>query len=175
MLCCLRRGWTPSAPLNLSFNCERMFVHCFKIFKLQQHGNRKAFQCIFQESVCSTFGCGLSSACVVDVGDEKTSICCVEDGLLVPNTKYVTLIHTQMHSLKPLCVFASPEHAHILPKRMLEICKGEQSLYLLYNIMYIQCGYYQVGDHCKFTLFRLWLLYGGRDITRCFFWLLKKV
>ena len=27
------------------------------------------------------FGAGLSSACVVDVGDQKVSVCCVDDGL----------------------------------------------------------------------------------------------
>uniref|UniRef100_A0A673IT49 Actin-related protein 8 n=1 Tax=Sinocyclocheilus rhinocerous TaxID=307959 RepID=A0A673IT49_9TELE len=36
---------------------------------------------VHQESVCVTFGSGLSSACVVDVGDQKTSVCCVEDGV----------------------------------------------------------------------------------------------
>ncbi|KAG1949112.1 actin-related protein 8 [Pimephales promelas] len=36
---------------------------------------------LHQESVCATFGSGLSSACVVDVGDQKTSVCCVEDGV----------------------------------------------------------------------------------------------
>ena len=35
------------------------------------------------------FGCGLSAACVVDVGDEKTSVCCVEDGLVIPSSRYV--------------------------------------------------------------------------------------
>ncbi|XP_065899738.1 actin-related protein 8-like isoform X2 [Dysidea avara] len=40
-----------------------------------------------QESVCATFGAGLSSACVVDMGDEKTHICCVEDGISNPNTR----------------------------------------------------------------------------------------
>lgn len=63
---------------------------------------------IHQESVSSVFGCGLSAACVVDVGDEKTSICCVEDGLVIPSS-------------------------------------------------------------------RLWLQYGGRDISRAFFWLLRRV
>ncbi|KAL9956854.1 hypothetical protein ACROYT_G038400 [Oculina patagonica] len=63
---------------------------------------------IHQESVSSVFGCGLSAACVVDVGDEKTSICCVEDGLVIPSS-------------------------------------------------------------------RLWLQYGGRDITRTFYWLLRRV
>ncbi|XP_076132578.1 actin-related protein 8 [Alosa pseudoharengus] len=36
---------------------------------------------VHQESVCATYGSGLSSACVVDVGDQKTSLCCVEDGV----------------------------------------------------------------------------------------------
>jgi len=40
-----------------------------------------------QESVSSVFGCGLSAACVVDVGDEKTSICCVEDGLVISSSR----------------------------------------------------------------------------------------
>ena len=42
-----------------------------------------------QESVCATFGTGVSSACVVDVGDQKTSVCCVEDGLSQPATRLV--------------------------------------------------------------------------------------
>ncbi|RWS22642.1 actin-related protein 8-like protein [Leptotrombidium deliense] len=36
---------------------------------------------VHHESVFATFGAGLSAATVVDVGDQKTSICCVEDGL----------------------------------------------------------------------------------------------
>ncbi|XP_077998073.1 actin-related protein 8-like [Glandiceps talaboti] len=42
---------------------------------------------VIQESVCATFGAGLQSACVVDVGDQKTSISCVEDGLSHRNTR----------------------------------------------------------------------------------------
>ncbi|XP_064931382.1 actin-related protein 8 isoform X2 [Columba livia] len=42
---------------------------------------------VHQESVCATFGSGLSSACIVDVGDQKTSICCVEDGVSHRNTR----------------------------------------------------------------------------------------
>lgn len=38
--------------------------------------------------MCATFGSGIPSACVVDVGDEKTSICCVEDGVSITNTRY---------------------------------------------------------------------------------------
>ncbi|XP_076469344.1 actin-related protein 8-like [Babylonia areolata] len=36
---------------------------------------------VHQESVCATFGAGLPNACVVDVGDQKTSVCCVDDGM----------------------------------------------------------------------------------------------
>ena len=42
---------------------------------------------VVQESVCATLGSGISSACVVDVGDQKTSVCCVEDGLSQRNTR----------------------------------------------------------------------------------------
>ena len=41
------------------------------------------------------FGQGVPSACVVDVGDQKTSICCVEDGISHRNTRYITLTDTQ--------------------------------------------------------------------------------
>ena len=37
--------------------------------------------CFIQhEAICATFGAGLSVATVIDIGDQKTSICCVEDG-----------------------------------------------------------------------------------------------
>lgn len=42
---------------------------------------------VHQESVCATFGAGVGSACVVDVGDQKTSVCCVEDGISHKNTR----------------------------------------------------------------------------------------
>lgn len=45
---------------------------------------------VHQESVCATFGSGLSSACVVDVGDQKTSLCCVEDGVSHRNSRLAT-------------------------------------------------------------------------------------
>ncbi|KFM64441.1 Actin-related protein 8, partial [Stegodyphus mimosarum] len=39
------------------------------------------------ESVCATFGAGVSYACVVDVGDQKTTVSCVEDGISHRNTR----------------------------------------------------------------------------------------
>lgn len=44
--------------------------------------------CFFiQDHVAATFGAGLGYACVVDVGDQKTSVSCVEDGISHPNTR----------------------------------------------------------------------------------------
>ncbi|PWN31113.1 hypothetical protein BDZ90DRAFT_230110 [Jaminaea rosea] len=40
-----------------------------------------------QESTAATFGAGMSSACVVHVGGERTSIACVDDGLLLQDTR----------------------------------------------------------------------------------------
>jgi actin-related protein 8 len=42
-----------------------------------------------QESVCASFGAGVSAACVVDIGAEITKIACVEDGICIPNSRAV--------------------------------------------------------------------------------------
>ena len=53
--------------------------------------NDIGFGAIFlvQESVASAMGSGLTSACVVDIGHDKTSISCVEEGVCLRNTRYV--------------------------------------------------------------------------------------
>jgi actin-related protein 8 len=38
------------------------------------------------ESVLSCFGAGVSSACVLDIGAQKTIVSCVKDGIVVPNS-----------------------------------------------------------------------------------------
>lgn len=42
---------------------------------------------LVQDHVAATFGAGLGYACVVDVGDQKTSVSCVEDGISHPATR----------------------------------------------------------------------------------------
>lgn len=42
---------------------------------------------LVQDHVAATFGSGLSYACVVDVGDQKTSVSCVEDGICHVDTR----------------------------------------------------------------------------------------
>lgn len=40
-----------------------------------------------QESLAASFGAGYSISCVVDVGAQKTSVCCVEDGMCVEESR----------------------------------------------------------------------------------------
>lgn len=43
--------------------------------------------CFIQESLAATFGAGYTNACVVDIGAQKTSICCVEEGMCIENSR----------------------------------------------------------------------------------------
>ncbi|CAG8459317.1 6207_t:CDS:10 [Paraglomus occultum] len=52
---------------------------------LRYMGFRRAF--VQQESVCVTFGAGMSLACVVDIGAQRTSVSCVEDGMIIPDSR----------------------------------------------------------------------------------------
>ncbi|XP_043236249.1 actin-related protein 8-like [Amphibalanus amphitrite] len=42
---------------------------------------------LIQDHVAAAFGSGVPSACVVDVGDQKTSVSCVEDGMSIRETR----------------------------------------------------------------------------------------
>lgn len=42
---------------------------------------------ILQESVCATFGAGVSTACVVDIGAQSTTVACVEEGLCIGDSR----------------------------------------------------------------------------------------
>ena len=41
-----------------------------------------------QESVSATFAAGVQSACVVDIGHQKISVSCVEEGISLPSTRF---------------------------------------------------------------------------------------
>ncbi|PPQ78392.1 hypothetical protein CVT25_011615 [Psilocybe cyanescens] len=43
--------------------------------------------CAQQEALAATYGAGISNACVVDIGATKTSIACVDEGLVLPETR----------------------------------------------------------------------------------------
>lgn len=45
---------------------------------------------VHTESIAASFGEGCSSACIVNLGSQGTSVCCVEDGMLVPRSRIQT-------------------------------------------------------------------------------------
>lgn len=64
---------------------ERHYVTQFLDMLLRDFGFGKV--CFIQESLAATFGAGYTSACVVDLGAQKTSICCVEEGMCLENSR----------------------------------------------------------------------------------------
>lgn len=42
---------------------------------------------IIQESLASTYGAGVSSACVLDLGAKTTKISCIDEGMIIPNSR----------------------------------------------------------------------------------------
>lgn len=59
---------------------EQVLRSCMNWFEF----NRVSF---IQESTAATFGAGYTQACVVDVGAQKTSISCLEDGLCIEDSR----------------------------------------------------------------------------------------
>lgn len=64
---------------------NRTYLRELNTLLLLKMGFGAAF--LLQDHVAATFGSGLSYACVVDVGDQKTSVSCVEDGICHSNTR----------------------------------------------------------------------------------------
>ena len=54
--------------------------HCLKDFGFQR-------VCFLQESLAATFGAGFGIACIVDIGAQKTSVSCVEDGMIIEDSR----------------------------------------------------------------------------------------
>jgi actin-related protein 8 len=59
---------------------EQVLEMCLKSFQFKQ-------VTFVQESLAATYGAGYTSACIVDVGAQKTSICCVEDGMCIEDSR----------------------------------------------------------------------------------------
>ncbi|KAJ7334211.1 hypothetical protein DFH08DRAFT_925855 [Mycena albidolilacea] len=64
---------------------ERSYVREFANLLLVTMGFKQL--CAQQESLAATYGAGLSNACVVDIGAVKTSVACVDEGLIIPDTR----------------------------------------------------------------------------------------
>lgn len=54
-----------------------MFMKTFGVEKI----------CFIQEGLAASFGAGYTNACIVDVGAQKTSICCVEEGMVIEDSR----------------------------------------------------------------------------------------
>ena len=46
-----------------------------------------------QETLAATYGASVSNAGVVDIGAISTSIACVDEGLVQPDTRYLSYSH----------------------------------------------------------------------------------
>lgn len=64
---------------------NRFHLREFTTLLLQRMGFKACFLC--QDHVAATFGSGYGHACVIDVGDQKTSVSCVDDGISIPSTR----------------------------------------------------------------------------------------
>ncbi|KAJ6619839.1 hypothetical protein B0H10DRAFT_2163691 [Mycena sp. CBHHK59/15] len=64
---------------------DRSYVREFVNLLLMTMGFKQL--CAQQESLAATYGAGLSNACVVDIGAVKTSVACVDEGLIIPDTR----------------------------------------------------------------------------------------
>lgn len=64
---------------------DRTYVQCMVRMLLVSMGFKQL--CVQQESLAATYGAGISNGCVVDMGATTTSIACVDDGLVIPDTR----------------------------------------------------------------------------------------
>ncbi|KAF7356541.1 Actin-related protein 8 [Mycena venus] len=64
---------------------DRSYIREFVNLLLMTMGFKQL--CAQQESLAATYGAGLSNACVVDIGAVKTSVACVDEGLIIPDTR----------------------------------------------------------------------------------------
>ncbi len=64
---------------------ERRYINSALDLAMRDLGFRRV--CFIQESLAATFGASYTIACVVDIGAQKTSICCVEEGMCMENSR----------------------------------------------------------------------------------------
>lgn len=65
---------------------DRVYVESFIQLLLQMGFTGVA---VIQESLAATYGAGVSSACVIDIGAQTTKVSCVDEGLIIPTSRAV--------------------------------------------------------------------------------------
>lgn len=66
---------------------DKMYVETWCDLILKQIGFSRVG--VIQESVLATFGAGATTACVIDVGAQQTSIACVDEGMVINDSRIV--------------------------------------------------------------------------------------
>ena len=81
-----RREWTDLSALLI---IPDMYDKSFVIDIVEQTFNKLGMQkvIVLQESLAATFGAGMSGACVVDVGAQTTTVACVDEGMVIPDSR----------------------------------------------------------------------------------------
>lgn len=74
-----------SAVLIVPDLYERSYV--VELIQLLLKGIGFARIAVIQESLAATFGAGISSACIVDIGAQSTKIACVDEGIVIPDSR----------------------------------------------------------------------------------------
>ena len=81
-----RREWSQySCVFVIPDLYDRKYVTSLLSMGLGEFGLGRV--CFFQESLAASFGAGFSTACIVDIGAQKTSISCVEEGMCIENSR----------------------------------------------------------------------------------------
>ena len=61
---------------------------------------------VHEEAGCAALGAGVGSACVVDIGSQRASVCCIDEGMPMPGCRQIlsygatdmdALLHTLLH------------------------------------------------------------------------------
>lgn len=64
---------------------ERTYVTSLLDMAITEFGFGKV--CFIQESLAASFGAGFTTCCIVDIGAQKTSVSCIEDGMIIENSR----------------------------------------------------------------------------------------
>ena len=82
----LRRHWE---QYSCVFVIPDLYDRTFVIGLLEMAMTDLCFSrtCFIQESLAASFGAGYTTTCIVDMGAQKTSICCVEDGMCIEDSR----------------------------------------------------------------------------------------
>ncbi|KAG7544248.1 hypothetical protein FFLO_03361 [Filobasidium floriforme] len=76
-----------SIALVIPDHSDKQYIEAIIKVLFQYMGFRQVG--ILQQAVCATFGAGLSSACIVDVGAQRSTVTCVDDGMMLAESRYV--------------------------------------------------------------------------------------